>query len=315
MLSHVRQTVEDDKRRERAIAFLEQAKDFFQAATAPQIGSKPLLYYYSFMNMAKAFLTVRTSFDLKRCIHGLKDPQENIVKRMTITSQFVKVDDAGGKPVKLYREFIRECGFKLPAKPAPTKVVDLLEQIVGIHRITSHTLKRNRQFFPIKDIVFEHDSKTKQAWIALCVERGEIDNSSSDVKKNTSRFKEVESTDRDCRRYESEPLSYSKSPRQVLIELVQNTRQDIWSELRPGGYRFWFSSIPKARRRAQLASGYEAMFYFGSVSRYRPEDFQKLTASKHGWMIQEFINTQPLQFIYFLGSDLMGAEMVVPELG
>lgn len=56
------------------------------------------------------------------------------------------------------------------------------------------------------------------------------------------------------------------------------------------------------------------MFYFGSISRYRPDDFYKLVVGKHGWMVQEFINTQPLQFIYFLGCGIVDAEMVVPEL-
>lgn len=81
-----------------------------------------------------------------------------------------------------------------------------------------------------------------------------------------------------------------------------------------GRYRFWISSIPKNKRRTQLASGYQAMFYLGSVSRYRPDDYHKLAEGKHGWMVQEFINTQPLQFIYFLGSGIVQAEMVAPEL-
>jgi len=314
LLSHVRQRVEGAARQNRAVAFLEQAQDFYEAASAPRMASKPLLYYYSFMNLAKAFLTVRTNLDLKSCIHGLKEPPTNVRARLTITSQEVKVDDAGGTRVKLYREFMKECGFPLPRKTKPVKVVDLLEQIVGIHRITSYTLKRSRQYFPVESIAFEHDPSAKKVWVALAIARGEVGNSAADVRRNSAAFEEVESPDRSCRRYESRAMTYTKTPLQVLRKLVTSTWQDIWSQLRPGGYRFWFSSIPRAKRRAQLASGYKAMFYFGSVSRYRPDDFHKLTDGKHGWMVQEFINTQPLQFVYFLGSDFVGAEMVAPEL-
>ena len=314
--SYVRQEMKPGPKQNRAIAFLMQAEDFFEAASAPRIASKPLLYYYSFMNLTKAFLTVHTNLDLKRCVHGLKEPPDNTHKRLTITSQFVKANDGGGTRIQLYREFMKECGFPLPKKVAPVKVMDLLEQIVGIHRITSHTLKRTRQYFLINDISFECDPASKQAWITLYVGRQEIEDAATQVRQNTTSFDEVESPQdkRSCRRYESKPIHYTSSPSQVLRELVLCTWQDIWSELRPGGYRFWFSSIPKAKRRAQLASGYMAMFYFGSVSRYRPDAFQKLIDGKHGWMVQEFINTQPLQFIYFLGSGLVDTEMVPPEL-
>lgn len=301
-------------RRNRAIAFLEQAADFYQAASSPRIGSKPLLYYYSFMNLAKAFLTVHTQLDLVRCTHGLREPADNVKRRLTIASQTVIAEDASRTRVQVYREFVRACGFALPQNPQPVKVVDLLEQIVGIHRITSHTLKRDTQYFPIRSASFEHDPRAREAWISIYVARGDVARAASALQRNTLAFSEVESPNRDYRRYESLPMAYTRSPIDVLRELVRSSWQDLWSELRPGGYRFWLSSVRRSQRRAQLASGYKAMFYFGSVSRYRPDDYQKLVEGKHGWMVQEFMNTQPIQFVYFLGSGLVDAEMVVPEL-
>lgn len=38
-------------RRARATAYVEQAFDFFQAASSPRLSSRPLLYYYSFLNL------------------------------------------------------------------------------------------------------------------------------------------------------------------------------------------------------------------------------------------------------------------------
>lgn len=314
LLTHVRQTVNDLGRQNLAVAFLEQAQDFHEAArAAPRTASKPLLHYYSFMNLAKAFLTVHTKMNLKRCEHGLVDPRDNIRKKLTINSQVVRISSPS-KIVQLYREFMGKCGFPVPVKPKPTKVVDLLEQIVGIHHITSHALKRSKQYFPVENISFEYDTATKEAWVAFYLDRGQVGNAASGIREHTTCFEEVESPVRDCRRYESKALSYGRSPIEVLRQLVLDTWKDIWSELRPGGYKFWISSVHRKKRRAQLASGYQAMFYFGSVSRYRPDDFAKLVEGKHGWMVQEFINTQPLQFIYFLGSGLIEAEMVTPEL-
>ena len=315
--SYVHQQVQNNTKKNLAITFLEQSQDFHHAAkSAPRLGSKPLLHYYSFLNLVKAFLTVRSNLDLKRSMHGIKEVDENIRKYLTITSQLVKINDSGTGRTQIYREFMKECSFSVPVKPTPTKVVDLLEQIVGIHRITSHTLKKSKQFFFVKEISFEYDPNTKEAWIAFYIDRRQIttDTAASDIRKHMTSFEEVESPRRDCRRYESTSMKYRKSPIQVLRGLVLSTWEDIWSELHPGEYKFWISSINKEKRRAQLASGYQAMFYFGSISRYRPDDFYKLVEGKHGWMIQEFINTQPLQFIYFLGSSIVEAEMVVPVL-
>lgn len=316
----VRRKVQDAGRRRRALAFFEQAADFYRAASAPRIGSKPLLYYYSFLNLAKAFLVIRKGMNLSHCMHGLREPDENVRKRLTITSQWVKVSDAGRRPhkrVQVYREFMDECGFPVPRTPKATKVVDLLEQVVAINRVTCHSLGRSPQFFPIDRIAFEYDPEGKKVWIAFRIDRGELAvrrHAPHELRKHTSRFDEVESPDPGYRRYESRAMGYGRSPMQVLRKLVLATWADIWSELRPAGYQFWASSVPGGKRMAQLASGYQTMFYLGSIARYRPDDFHNFAEGKHGWLLQEFINSQPLQFLYFLGSGIAETEMIMPEL-
>jgi len=270
------------------------------------------------MNLAKAFLVVKKGLKLDRCMHGLKEPGDNVRKRLTITSQSVKPNDSGGNRVQVYREFITESGFTVPAKPKPIMLVDLLEQAVSINGVIAHSMGRSPQFFTIHDIAFKCDSQKKQVWITFYVRKDDLAVSSSaarNIRENSTAFKEVESPRSDYRRYESNVvLSYGRSPLDVLRQLVRKTWKDIWSELVPGGYQFWVSTIPKHKRLAQLAAAYQTMFYFGSIARYRPDDFHKLADGQHGWMVHEFINNQPLQFIYFLGSGLMEAEMVIPSL-
>ena len=316
LMTHVHQSSITNSRKKLAIAFLEQSQDFHRAANvAPRLGSKPLLHYYSFLNLAKVLLTIETNLNFKSCIHGLSDPRENIKQRLTITSQIVRIQKAGVKSISIYREFMKQCEFLVPKASQDTKVIDLLEQIVGIHRITNYTLKTSTKYFPINSIKFEYDHNKKEVWIAFHIKKSDINNEAArDVHKNTTSFEEVRSPNSEYRRYESRPMKYTYSPIKVLRKLVLSTWKDIWSELRPGRYKFWISSIDKNKRRDQLASGYQAMFYFGSVARYRPDDFYKLAEGKHGWMVQEFINTQPLQFIYFLGSGIVNGEMIISEL-
>jgi len=317
MSAYVNKNVKPNNQRKRALAFLEQAEDFYQSASAPRLGSRPLLYYYSFMNLAKAFLVVRRNLDLTKCIHGLKEGKNNVRQRLTITSQNVKIDDQSIKRTQIYREFVAECGFSIPKKPKPMKLVDLLEQVVGVHQIVCQTLNRKQRFFPTSNISFEFNPNGKQVWVTILAKRSNLagnKNAPKAIRDNMASFEEVESFDRSYRRYESKVSKpYSRSPQDVLKGLVEETKKDIWSLLRPGRYQFYISSIPRHMRLAQVASYYQGMFYFGSLTRYRPDDFIKLAEGKHGWLVHEFVGTQALQFIYLLGSGLIGSEMVVPE--
>jgi hypothetical protein len=317
MAAHINMKMKSSRQRQRALAFLEQAEDFYLAAAAPRLRSRPLLYYYSYLNLAKAFLVVRKNLELFKCIHGVKEDGENIRKRLTITSQKVKVNDQKGKRTQIYREFVNECGFAVPRKPQPSRLVDLLEQVIGVEQILSQTLNRKRRFIPVDSATLEFNPDSKEVWVTIMVKREDLAISSDipkEIRHNNTSLEEVESPESLYKRYESKDVKrYKKSPKDALRDLVKETKKDLWSLLRPGGYRFYLSSIPAKARLAQVASCFQAMFYFGSVARYRPDDFVKLAEGKHGWLVREFINTQALQFVYLLGSGLIGAEMIIPE--
>ncbi len=54
--------VRDEGERAEALAFLEQAQDFYEAA-ADRMAANPLLYYYTFVNLGKALLRTRGFLD------------------------------------------------------------------------------------------------------------------------------------------------------------------------------------------------------------------------------------------------------------
>jgi hypothetical protein len=54
------------------------------------------------------------------------------------------------------------------------------------------------------------------------------------------------------------------------------------------------------------------MFYLGSLTRYKPADFDKIVTHRYSWMVAEFLETQPVQFIYGIASFLGGVEVVRP---
>jgi hypothetical protein len=86
----------------------------------------------------------------------------------------------------------------------------------------------------------------------------------------------------------------------------------LWSVLTDAGYRHYFGAVPAAPRLPQLASIYGVMFYLGSLTRYRPHDYDTIVSGRYGWLIEEFFTTQPLQFMYLIASTLAGTDVVPP---
>jgi hypothetical protein len=319
MAAHTKMNFKDDVIRRQRLTFIEQSEDFYNSASTARIASKPLLYYYSFMNLAKAFISVKKNEYLGLSEHGLFDYDKGRNRNVTITS--LKVTAKGYNPsskrMQVYQETIENLGFRAPRKNTTFGLTELFDQTVSIHELLSHTLKSSIKFFPVVNISFKHDPLKKKAWVSFQIKCDDLafnQNAPHEIRKSLDAFSEVESRDgQNVREYESKAMQYRRNPIEVLQALVEQTKKDVWSYLSPGKYSYYVSSIRKGRRLSQIGSCYKAMFYMGSIVRYRPDDFSRLLEGRHGWIIQEFVQTQQLQFVYLLGSAIINAEMIYPE--
>ncbi len=59
----------------------------------------------------------------------------------------------------------------------------------------------------------------------------------------------------------------------------------------------------------QLCSIYAVMYYLGSITRYRPQDFHKLLIGSYGAQIHTILSEQPTQFIYLMTSEFAKQEV------
>jgi hypothetical protein len=89
-------------------------------------------------------------------------------------------------------------------------------------------------------------------------------------------------------------------------------RAGVWSVLTRQGYRFYFSTLPPRNIMPPLASVYAVMFYLGSITRYKPYDFDQIVSERFSWLVSEFLRTQPGQFLYCLASHAAGVDVVPP---
>ena len=159
----------DGARRREADAYVAQAFDFFETAVASRVtGAKPLLYYYSFLNLAKAALVLRGLRLPVPVVHGIKESRRNIQRRrLRFEGQFIRMDAVAPNNSRIFPEFVRLFGGAV-SSPREYNVRDLLGQIPSIHRTFTRVTGHRAAFVPIKRTRVLHDGN--YVWVRFLVD-------------------------------------------------------------------------------------------------------------------------------------------------
>lgn len=306
-----------------AEAFIEQAFEFFEAAQNPRIGSRPLLYYYSFLNLSKVAVLMGNVTMPPKVGHGISDPKENIRKRLSLPGQSVRIIKCAHNHSEIFPEFVAALGGEV-RKPKVIKVLDLLRQIPGVHRTFCRVMEENPSCMPIKSLHFYKVDKS--VFVRLKLDRRDRDVKATLplIRNNTAfgkLFTEVclsstinNSSDKDAIWFESNVVSGKKQTiNSALLALAEKIRLLGFSSILTSvGYRHYVCCMPKRQLLPPLAVIFAVMFYFGSITRYKPYDFDRIVDDKHSWLVSEFLKTQPNQFLHGLAGHIAGVDVVLP---
>ncbi len=309
-----------------AKAFLQQAQDFYDASQANVVASKPLLLYYGFLNLAKAYiLTKGVVKDLSRAKHGL---QEITTTPGRILDAYVRALPAGGSNRQVFDLLSRALGnARLAAKTDYTLRV-LLPQLVIGHRAWRMAANRKERFIPLHELRFYSDSSSKRVWLTIVMLKEDLKRFGFSHKKALTRsglvanFREVQwSEEADGKPLfafeQSSPVSYASRPSDVLLQVIDSCRSFVWPIVRtvPPYHKYYVYLVPPNEPRLHpLCSVYLLMFYLGSVTRYRPQEFSFIQESKFHVQIENFLDTYPQQFFYLLASELAQRDVCWPAV-
>lgn len=314
--------------RQEAQAFLEQAQDFHSAA-ATALAANPLLFYYAFLNVGKAFLRTRAyAGSLDRAMHGLA--AQTTPGGIELRDSQVVVRDGTG--VNLYPELVARLGFPRPADNTTYPVTELLPQVVVGHRLWRQGQRAKERFIAIEEIEIVHDPTTSLLWLRLYISRGDL--SRYDISRTrllnegdlAAHFHEIQIADtgRDpsllCLEQHN-PITYTGRPTDVVMDLVNLLRPRLWrvaTTVPEDGYRKYFVHLTPAtemdHRVPQLASLWLLFYYFGSIVRYRPHLFDNVTSGSFGAFVTEFISAQAEQLLYLFASEMAQREVAKPAI-
>ena len=278
----------------------EQSMYFYKAAEQAPIRSQPLLYYYSFLNLAKIFLCLTEGLDSTKVYqHGIRTTVDVLTTLDTATVEIQSLHSSPSISVA-HRLMTLFDDRVMPAAPTTFSIKECLEACVGIHRTYCETYGGEESFVRLES--------------PICYQHGIAFGLKSKLKRCTTK----KMTDLTARGYnvrkegdaflidEFINLPDYNLRKQSWIDLSVHLKgKGVWSYTDGNEYRMYVASSNKVRMSPPTII-YAIMFFLGSVTRYNPYFFDTLMDEKEQWLISEFLNTQPKQFLYYMASAVVG---------
>jgi hypothetical protein len=145
------------------LSYLEQAEDYFNAGNQGwRLNVKPVLLYYSMLNLAKSILVVRnSSLDMAQARHGLVAvPQGRAILGDLISLR------TSQRYVNVFSELIQSLEGRKPTF-GDLQVRHLLSQILLGHRLWTYASGKNERFVALADIDCWFDQVQQHVWMRL----------------------------------------------------------------------------------------------------------------------------------------------------
>jgi hypothetical protein len=153
--------------KQQAQAFRAQAQDYFKAADVTSLfTTRPLLLYYSFLNLAKAFtLTQSARPEYAAAYHGLKEKIQPANGRELFDSVLEAVPS--GANVNIFDDFLTAIRGSGLGGNVTYRIPVILPQLLQGHRLWCSAAHQDERFIEVARIDLMQDSPSKSLWIVL----------------------------------------------------------------------------------------------------------------------------------------------------
>ncbi|GBF32428.1 hypothetical protein DCCM_0622 [Desulfocucumis palustris] len=280
-------------------SLLEQAKNFYIAAEKSPVNSRPLLYYYSFLNFAKVMINLEKKYGKNvTYMHGVKERNNGRFVHSEITIEAIK-----NHIKNVSAELHRVLDSRTISTSLTLNLRELLSHCVGIHRTYCEIYNMKESFCKLMDIKL--------------IKTGRIINLSAKVQCRPEQLTELVSIGYNVTQDENSfswEESYRLRSNNITREGYYNFSQilrdkGIWYFIGNDGYTNYLSTNPGYRYSPEFII-YNTMFYLGSITRYHPYLFNDIFSDKEQWLMSEFLTTQPKQFLYLSTAKILSQNVL-----
>lgn len=280
-------------------AMLEQASYFYKAAETAPLKSQPLLYYYSFLNLAKIMINIGKWYGKGSVYqHGISTKVDSTTK---LQNAEINISYSKKQQISVAGELLAGIlSSSSQANAGIIKIFECLRFCVGVHRTYCETYSVPEQFYRLEDATLIRQGKELvfSAKLPSC-DKQSFSNLQS---KGYNILSQSEGY------YLQEKFgiaSYNVSKKELYQFANDLKSKGLWYYSDGEEYRLFISSDNSLKFCPEFII-YVIMFFLGSVTRYHPYFFDSLMSDKELWLISEFLKTQPNQFLYCVTSKLTG---------
>ena len=320
MAEAIARAVPNGRTRGIAQSFRLQAEDYFRAATSGREQAvRPVLLYYAFLNLAKAYGVAKGNSSLAgKAFHGISCDS----KPRNIPASGIKFPS--GRGTLVFPELLKLLGGNASVLASDLRLGHLLPQILPGHRLWCYATGRAERFLTLERSDVLHSATSRQVWLNLYLYRGDLErlNLTPDriiAQADLADFDFAGGTPSTICFQQHHPETYGTEPAEAVASIIKKARNKIWETVKTATpYRKpYIYCCPPSEQRSrlpQMLSIYLLMFFLGWVTRYSPGDFDDFLDSKYGPFFDTFVSESPVQFLYLLASDLLGREVSKPAI-
>jgi YaaC-like Protein len=299
--------------KEEALFFWDQARQFYTGAAGMTLESSPLLLYYSFMNATKALLVAKgIAFSP---MHGISEGARRTPNnRIALSNEKVLIKLNGILPA--LSSYLGETESQ-----RTHSLKDLFFNLPFVHRTYCLTYKNQAEMFiPLTDCEYVIETKTKEVYFraklskdfahARYYKRLPPSLAPDPAANGILTIRSTQGTTIAGRSVASQ-LNKDK-----LAALNRSLRSDI--QYINGAQALWYAkgivAGPKRLARFPLTITLAAMHRLSEICRYKPIELQSFLAGQRNWLLSEFIQLAPGQFIDELAAEITGHQFLAPNV-
>lgn len=292
-----------------ALFYWQQAKGFYDATKQLPNTSSPLTAYYCFLNATKALLEIKGIAYADR--HG-------------VTGSSIGVASLSNENIKFQANGVLSELSRLLGEPVNGELYtfkNLIYNLCYIHRAHCLTYSSDRElFYPISNPHFVKIQGQNSAYFTAEI--------SSEFYKNQNTINKLPSTlERDLGH--SDIWIIRKKNRFNWLTGVANKADNLtrltnyhklvrkYIHFIYGSNELWYfkrTGFGNSIDKSPLTITFALMHRLSELSRYDPIRLKKHFECQHNWLLSEFINLAPTQFIYTIACEITGQEFKIPGI-
>ena len=324
--------VPNDKKRvtiERFSSFITQAENYWRGTDKLSFKSSPLLYYYSFLNLVKAYLVLVDPDLPDRIKHGLSWQGTS----KSLTKLKLSVGQTDNNVFARYHKKV----FSGNGLPISVNLIELFSYLPANSLEFEESKLGDTKVHPVKCRMMVNKRASKY-WAAFAIPKGSFLKHHyrsfpllktkfefCDIPENTSALEKIKTAfNVPAAEWASYDFFQSNDVNQkpmisggFLIQIIVSEFNDLFGYYkahinRTGSLYSQYSSflsLPYSPRSKLIlneeVSAYAVMFFMSELVRYRPDFLDNLFGDRLLWLFESYVNSYPVIFLNYISSRIM----------